>query len=101
MVSSPYFLLYFFIIKKLSFPEFPEVGAFTLHNINLTKFFIIKGFRAYFLAVCEKKAVYNNSSPRNVDISAFPFSGILKIPQISQSLRVPFLAIFSYELHIQ
>lgn len=62
------------------------MGLFTLHNANYPQFSHSKGFEAYFLAVCEKKAVYNKISSEKPVISAFLFLVISGNPEISQSL---------------
>lgn len=66
------------------------MGAFTLHNDHYPQISDIKGFEAYFLAVCEKKAVYNKTDSEKPVKSRFLFLRILKTFKISQSPRVLF-----------
>ena len=77
---------------KALFPRFSGVGPFTLHNGVYAQVSDIKGFGAYFLAVCEIKAVYNKTGSEKPVISAFLFLKIFKISKISQSPCVPSLA---------
>lgn len=62
------------------------MGLFTLHNGVYAQISDIKGFEAYFLAVCEKKDVYNKTGSEKPVISAFLFLVISGSPEISQSL---------------
>ena len=75
---------------KAPFPRISGGGPFTLHNANYPQTANSKGFRAYFLAVCEIKAVYNKTGPEKPVKSRFLFLNIFKISEISQSPRVPF-----------
>lgn len=78
---------------KAPFPRISGVGSFTLHNDHYPQCFHIKGFQAYFLAVCEKRAVYNKTCPEKPVISAFLFLAISGISKISQSLCASFWSI--------
>lgn len=71
---------------KAPFPRFSGVEPFTLHNDHYPQFSHSKGFEAYFLVVCEKKAVYNKTGSEKPVISAFLFLVISGSPEISQSL---------------
>ena len=62
----------------------------TLHNDHYPQISHSKGFEAYFLAVCEKRAVYNKTGSEKPVISAFLFLAISRITEISQSPCVPF-----------
>ena len=75
---------------KAPFPRISGVGSFTLHNDHYPQAFVFKGFEAYFLAVCEIKAVYNKTGSEKPVISAFLFLAISRITEISQSPCVPF-----------
>lgn len=75
---------------KAPFPRFSGVEPFTLHNDHYPQINDIRRFRAYFLAVCEKRAVYNKTGSQKPVKSRFLFLKIFKIPEISQSPRVPF-----------
>lgn len=77
---------------KAPFPRISGVGPFTLHNDHYPQFFHIKGFRAYFLAVCEIKAVYNKMGSKKPVKSAFLFLQFSEISEISQGPCVSFLA---------
>lgn len=81
---------YIFIQKPL-FQIFGGVVLLCLHNADYPQTADSKGFRAYFLAVCEIRAVYNKTGSEKPVISAFLFLTISRIPEISQSPCVPFL----------
>ena len=70
---------------KAPFPRISGVGPFTLHNDHYPQTADSKGFRAYFLAVCEIRAVYNKTGSEKPVISAFLFLVISGSPEISQS----------------
>ena len=70
---------------KAPFPRISGVGSFTLHNDHYPQIKRSKGFEAYFLAVCEKKTVYNKTGSEKPVISAFLFLVISGSPEISQS----------------
>jgi hypothetical protein len=72
--------------SKAPFPRISGVGPFTLHNDHYPQINDIRGFEAYFLAVCEIKAVYNKTGSEKPVLSAFLFLAISGIPEISQSL---------------
>ena len=78
---------------KALFPRFSGVGPFTLHNDHYPQFSYIRGVEAYFLAVCEKKTVYNKTGPEKPVVTTFLFFRILKAFRISQSPCVSFLVI--------
>ena len=78
---------------KAPFPRISGVGSFTLHNDHYPQISHIKGFEAYFLAVCEKKAVYNKTGSEKPVVTTFLFFRILKAFRISQSPCVSFLVI--------
>ena len=75
--------------SKAPFPRISGVGPFTLHNDHYPQFSYIRGVEAYFLAVCEIRAVYNKTGSEKPVISAFLFLIILKAFKISQSSCVP------------
>ena len=75
---------------KAPFPRISGVGSFTLHNDHYPQINDIRGFEAYFLAVCEKRAVYNKTGSEKPVVTAFLFLIFLKIFKISQSPCVPF-----------
>ena len=79
----------FLKVKKDLLENFQGVFLLTLHNDHYPQFFNSKGFEAYFLAVCEIKAVYNKTGSEKPVISAFLFLIILKAFKISQSSCVP------------
>lgn len=78
---------------KAPFPRISGVGSLTLHNASYQQINDIRGFEAYFLAVCEKRAVYNKTGPEKPVKSIFLFLAISGIPKISQSPCMSFLAI--------
>ena len=75
---------------KAPFPRISGVGSFTLHNDHYPQINDIRGFEAYFLAVCEIRAVYNKTGSEKPVISAFLFLKISGISEISQSPCVSF-----------
>ena len=75
---------------KALFPRFSGVGPFTLHNDHYPQFSHSKGVEAYFLAVCEKRAVYNKTGFQKPVVTEFLFLRILKAFKISQSSCMPF-----------
>ena len=70
---------------KAPFPRISGVGSLTLHNASYPQINDIRRFRAYFLAVCEIRAVYNKTGSEKPVISAFLFLVISGSPEISQS----------------
>lgn len=82
----------FLKVKKDLLENFQGVFLLTLHNEVYAQISDIKGFEAYFLAVCEKRAVYNKTGSEKPVKSRFLFLKIFKIPEISQSPCVPSLA---------
>lgn len=84
--------------QKPLFQIFGGVVLLCLHNANYPQFFNSKGVEAYFLAVCEIKAVYNKTSSEKPVKSTFLFLGIFKISEISQSLGVQLSISKSYIL---
>lgn len=78
---------------KAPFPRISGVGSFTLHNDHYPQINDIRGFEAYFLAVCEIKVVYNKTGSEKPVISAFLFLAISGISKISQSLCASFWSI--------
>ena len=68
------------------------MGAFTLHNDHYPQIKRSKGFEAYFLAVCEIRAVYNKTGSEKPVKSAFLFLQFSEISEISQGPCVSFLA---------
>ena len=78
---------------KAPFPRISGVGPFTLHNDHYPQINDIRRFRAYFLAVCEIRAVYNKMGSKKPVKSRFLFFIILKASKISQSPRVSLLCL--------